>query len=251
MTEIEPSNDRSVSWQPWGFWATSGLGLLVVVLYLLIGLLVAIALVFLALDTDVNQGADAFALANSNPNFVIGGSLVSAVIAFLLVLLIAGRRRGASWIEYLAVRRPAAKELLVWLGISVATVIVLGVIGELLDRPAVPELWEELYRSSSILPILLLAVIAAPLFEESLFRGFLFTGWSSSKLGVTGTILLTAAFFTVLHAGYDAFDLGQVFVLGVLLGIARYRSGSLVVPVVMHAFTNALAFLQMAYILGV
>ncbi len=251
MTESEPSSDQQVSWRPWGFWATSGLGLLVVVVYVLLGLLVAIALVSLALDTDVNQGADAFDLINSNPNFVIGGTLVSAVIGTLLILMIAGRRRGASWTEYLAMHRPTTKELLVWLGIAVAVVILLGVIGVLLDRPPVPEFWVKVYGMTSILPLLALAIVAAPVFEESLFRGFLFTGWSQSELGATGTIVLTAALFTILHGQYDAYDLSQVFVLGLLLGIARYRTGSLVVPVAMHVLTNALAFLQMAFILGV
>ena len=250
MSVVEPPNEKQIGWQPWGFWATSGLGLVVLMVYLLLSILFVSAVMILSIDTGVNPGTDALETVNSNPDIVILSTLVGAGIGFLLTLLIAGRRRGASWTEYLAMHRPSSKELLIWLGITVATVILLGVIGVVLDRPAVPEYWVELYSSSSIVPLLVLAVVAAPLFEESLFRGFLFTGWLSSRLGATGTIVLTAALFTALHAGYDAFDLSQVFVLGLLLGIARYRSGSLVIPVAMHAFSNAIAFLQMAYILG-
>ena len=252
MTEIEPPTEGPERWQPWGAWATAGIGLAVIVVYLVVSVVAASSIALFDFDASgVTPAADPLGTVGSNPNIVIISSLVSAVIGTLLILLITSRRRGVSWLEYLAIHRPVTKELLVWLGITIATVVLLGVIGMLLGRPPVQEFWDEVYSSSSILPLLVLAVIAAPLFEESLFRGFLFRGWSRSKLGATGTILLTAALFTVLHAQYDAFDLGQVFVLGILLGIARHRSGSLVVPVVMHAFTNAFAFLQMAYILGV
>ena len=186
---------------------------------------------------------------DTNPNVIVVATLISAVIGTLLIFLIAGRRKGSSWTRYLSINYPKAKELFIWLGITVATLVLLGLIGVLFDRPAVHEQWAELYKASAIIPLLVLAVIAAPLFEESLFRGFLFAGWSQSKLGVTGTIILTAVLFTALHAQYDLFDLGQVLVLGILLGVARYRSGTLVVPIAMHALTNALAFAQMAYIL--
>ena len=247
MTESEPPIEQEVSWRPWGIWATAGLGLLVLVVYLLLSALTVVPL------TMAFSGESAASVTvetlETNPNVIVVSTLVSAAIGTLLILLIAGRRKGSSWWEYLSIHRPRAKELFIWLGITVATVAILGLIGMLLDRPPVHELWSELFKASAIIPLLILAVVAAPLFEESLFRGLLFMGWSQSKLGATGTIVLTAVLFTALHAQYDLFDLGQVLVLGILLGIARYRSGSLVVPIAMHALTNALAFAQMAYIL--
>ena len=247
MTEAKPTSEQPIGCQPWGFWATSGLGLIIVIVYFTFTLLFASIAILPSVDTGLDQGLDT---ADTNVNIVITATLVSAVIGTLLILLITRRRRGASWTTYLAVNLPTAKELLIWMGVTAVMLILLGMIGSLLDRPAVPEYWVELYSASSILPLFLLAVVAAPIFEESHFRGFLFKGWSNSKLGVIGTIFLTAALFTTLHAGYDAFDLGQVLVLGIVLGVARYQSGSLVVPVAMHALTNALALLQMTYILG-
>lgn len=253
MTETEPRQVREASWRPWGFWATSGLGLVVMLAYFVVSMLAVSGYVLLSLDTSaVDQATAALEEIGSDPNVLVVTSLASAVVGTLLVLLIAARRKGTSCTEYLAAHRPAIEQLFVWLAFTVLTVAVLGMIGFLLDRPPVQELWADIYKSSSILPLLLLAIIAAPLFEESLFRGFLFRGWVQSKLGVVGTILLTSALFTALHAQqYDAFDLGQVLALGLLLGIARHRSGSLVVPVAMHALANGLALLHMAYILGV
>ncbi len=248
MTQSELPDEQQVSWQPWGFWATAGLGLAVLIVYLVLSGLTVIPL-SIAFSGESAESVTVETLG-SNQNAIVVSTLISAVISGLLILFIAGRRKASSWKEYLSVHRPIAKDLFIWLGITVATIVLLGLLGMLLDRPAVQEQWADLYKASAIVPLLLLAVIAAPLFEESLFRGFLFTGWSQSKLGVTGTVILTAVFFTALHAQYDLFDLGQVLVLGLLLGIARYKSGSLLVPIAMHALTNALAFAQMAFILG-
>ena len=248
MTETEASKESATSWKPWGFWATAGLGLAIFLAY---AVLSTLALIPFTLDIGAeNITPETLEGMQSNPDVVVASTLVSAVGGTLLILLIAALRKGTSWREYLAVRRPGAKELLVWLGIVVGTVIVLEVIALLFDQP-VPEWWVEVYQASENIPLLVLAiVVAAPLFEESFFRGFLFAGWSQSKLGATGTILLTSVLFTIVHSQYDAFHLGQVFVLGALLGVARYRTGSLVITISMHAFINVIAFLQVAYLIG-
>ena len=250
MAESEPPTDNLVSWKPIGVWATAGLGFVVFLAYLLLSTIATIP--FVIDSSGEIASAESLETLERNPYWVVASTLVSALGGTLLILLIVALRKGVSFAEYLAIHRPAAKEMFNWLGLAFATVVLLGVIGWLLNQPAVPEWWRDVYGASTNLPFLVLAiVIAAPLFEESLFRGFLFTGWSDSKLGVTGTILLTTILWTVIHTQYGAFDLAQVFVIGILLGIARHRSRTLVVPFLMHAFVNALACLQVAYILGV
>lgn len=249
MTESDTSSPEAASWKPWGFWATAGLGLAIFLTWLVLSTL---ALIPFTLDIGTaNLTDETIEGLERNPDVVVASTLVSATGGTLLILLIVALRKGVSWKEYLAIRRPGAIELLMWLGISLATMVVLEAVGMLLDRPSVPEWVVDVYGASTNVPLLVLAIVfVGPLFEESLFRGFLFTGWSESKLGATGTIVLTALLFTVLHLQYDVYDLGQIFVLGVLLGIARYRSGSFVVPLVMHMFWNALAIIQVAYVLA-
>ena len=95
------------------------------------------------------------------------------------------------------------------------------------------------------LPLFWIAlVIAAPLFEEFLFRGFLFSGWLNTRLRATGTILLTSALWTLIHVQYDVVQLLVVFVYGIVLGLARYRTGSLIAPLVIHGAINMIALLQ-------
>ena len=77
-------------------------------------------------------------------------------------------------------------------------------------------------------------------------RGFLFEGLRRSWLGDAGTVLLTALMFASIHVQYVDFYVAQVFCLGLLLGAARVRTGSVILTVGMHALVNAVAMLQLA-----
>jgi len=80
------------------------------------------------------------------------------------------------------------------------------------------------------------AVVLAPVFEEFLFRGFLFGGlrrWT----GPWGAAVLSAAAFAAFHMEIDAMPV--LFVLGIALARLRERTGGLVAPMAMHACFNA------------
>jgi membrane protease YdiL (CAAX protease family) len=89
-------------------------------------------------------------------------------------------------------------------------------------------------------------VIAAPLFEEMLFRGFLLKGFATSFMGPIGAVFVTSGVWAVLHVQYDAFDMATVFCSGLLLGTARLVTGSLLVPLALHAAVNLLATVEVA-----
>jgi len=65
-------------------------------------------------------------------------------------------------------------------------------------------------------------------------------------LGVVGAILITALIWTVIHGQYDWYVRSNIFVIGVLFGIARYKSGSILPPLGMHMLMNALALVEVA-----
>jgi len=89
-------------------------------------------------------------------------------------------------------------------------------------------------------------VVFAAAFEESFFRGFLFAGLRNSRLGVWGTIILTALLWAGLHIQYQWFGLGVIFAVGILLGFMRFRTNSLITAMVMHAFFNLVALVILA-----
>ena len=103
---------------------------------------------------------------------------------------------------------------------------------------------EQLEKQPFILAIFgVMAVTVAPLFEELLFRGFLQPLFTRT-FGVIAGILITGVLFGALHAPEYKFVwqyAAAVSFVGVVLGIVRYRTGSIIPSTVMHACYNAVA----------
>jgi membrane protease YdiL (CAAX protease family) len=86
--------------------------------------------------------------------------------------------------------------------------------------------------------IAVLAIAAAPLVEEFLFRGLIFRGLRRSW-GLTASVLAAAGLFAAAH---PPLSFVPVFSLGVAAAIAFERSGWLLAPVLAHALYNAAVF---------
>jgi hypothetical protein len=93
-------------------------------------------------------------------------------------------------------------------------------------------------------------IIFAPAFEEVFFRGFLFEGFRYSRIGVVGAIVLTSLIWAALHMQYDPFEMFLVFLMGLLLGILRYKTGSLWSPLLMHSLNNLAATIELVLYVG-
>ena len=93
----------------------------------------------------------------------------------------------------------------------------------------------------------LTATVLAPLFEETLFRGVLLPVLAQ-RLGGLGAVLASAAVFALAHLSLG--ELVPLFVLGVGLGLLRWRTGRLAPGVFMHGFWNALTFINLISLAG-
>src|SRR5262249_21181976 len=89
-------------------------------------------------------------------------------------------------------------------------------------------------------------VIVAPAGEEILFRGFLFRGWASSPHSTWPAILVIAGAWAASHTQYDWFGTIQIFLIGLLFGWMRWRSGSQTIITFLNRRLNARATLQTA-----
>lgn len=133
-----------------------------------------------------------------------------------------------------------------WSLLLLAFVVVGDFISVLLARPVLPEFMHRTYETAGFLPLLLLAVlVAAPVAEEVLFRGFMFEGLARSSAGPLGAILLSAGLWAAIHLQYDLFGIGQIFLGGILLGWARWQTGSLYACIILHGLLNLFATLQL------
>lgn len=91
------------------------------------------------------------------------------------------------------------------------------------------------------------AVVLAPLFEETLFRGVLLPVLGE-RLGGSWAVLISAAIFAVAHLSLG--ELAPLFVLGIGLGWLRWRSGRLACCTLMHAMWNGLTFANLLLLAG-
>jgi ABC-2 type transport system permease protein len=79
-----------------------------------------------------------------------------------------------------------------------------------------------------------LAVVAAPLCEEFIFRGLIFGGLRRS-IGLMPSILMSAALFAIMH---PPASWAPVFALGVTTAFVYDRTRALLAPVLVHALYN-------------
>ena len=83
--------------------------------------------------------------------------------------------------------------------------------------------------------LLTLAVAVAPVFEETFFRGFVYPA-VKQRLGVVGGLAVVSFVFASVHFNLNAFV--PVFVLGAMLGLAYEITGTILVPITVHALFN-------------
>jgi membrane protease YdiL (CAAX protease family) len=94
---------------------------------------------------------------------------------------------------------------------------------------------------------LLVVGIGAPLSEELLFRGFLFSALAS-RLGLAGAALATSLVWAAMHYGYTLIGLAEVFLVGLLFAWLLWRTGSLRVAIFCHALYNSLIVLVLRHV---
>ncbi|MEH6457121.1 MAG: type II CAAX endopeptidase family protein [Cocleimonas sp.] len=240
----------------WGFWATLVFGLLVFTVFS-----ICQAAGLFAYIAAVNPQALA---ALSNPDSAIGaeqllgqymfngdaiavGQIPAAIVGVMMIIWFASMRKLLSVDEYLDLNIPTLKSMLLFLGLMILIMIAMESVNYFLDRP-VPEFMTKVYNSTQNLPLLWIAVaVGAPFFEEFLFRGFLLEGLSRSKLGMIGAIILTSASWAVIHVQYGWFEIISIFLIGIVLCIAKIKSKSLYVPIAMHMLMNLAASVAMEF----
>jgi membrane protease YdiL (CAAX protease family) len=252
--EIEETN---VEKKVWGFWATAGWGALVMFISFVVQVIIAVIFIVTRLITEIEPALTEFDFMEWMDIIDMGLMLsvsivVSSVICVLLIFIIIKVRRDVTIADYLGVRSISTRTVLVALGISVAYIILSVVVNVILNRPAEPDFMTEAYFSSVWPALFWIAVVfLGPVFEEVLFRGFLFEGFSKSKLGVAGTIFITALVWAGFHLQYGLFEIASIFILGVIFGIMRYKTGTIWTPLIMHVFNNLAAMLVLSLEIGV
>ena len=173
--------------------------------------------------------------------------VLSQVLGLLAVLGLL-RRRDVPLGPLIGPARPLGRHVGIGVGLGIVAIVgstlIVSVLVTLTGSEATPE--QVLTQGITDTPVQLLltvlaAVVMAPIAEELLFRGLLHRGLRR-RMHVVPATLLSSALFAVVHVEVAASQplalIGLTFV-GVVLAIAHERTGSLLVPVVIHATHNA------------
>jgi membrane protease YdiL (CAAX protease family) len=144
-------------------------------------------------------------------------------------------RKGPTIKQYLGFNDVESKALLKWLFASCFFIVVVWVLARLGVFGEVEKSSRVINQPEKILPLYVGAFfIAMPAFEEILFRGFLFEGIRSSHLGSMGAIIITSLIWAV-PAAYGGMDkAGVAFGMGLMIGFARERTGSILTAMAMR-----------------
>jgi membrane protease YdiL (CAAX protease family) len=110
-----------------------------------------------------------------------------------------------------------------------------------------PESFIEFMLAEPILLGFISVVVVAPIIEEFLFRGFLYSQLRRSALKDWGAIAVSSLVWTAIHFQYEIGILFFLFLFGLFLGYLRLKYNSLLIPIALHAINNLLSFLQTIY----
>jgi membrane protease YdiL (CAAX protease family) len=128
-----------------------------------------------------------------------------------------------------------------------ATIAAIAYLRLAADTPLLSRLPETIIsRQGGVLWLALLAVVAAPIFEEFIFRGLIFAGLRRT-LGLTASLIASAAIFALVHPPPAVIP---VFGLGVAAALAYEATGVLLAPMLVHALYNAAVISYQAFASG-
>ena len=223
---------------PWGL-ADVSLALVVMVLIAVMLVLPAGAVAeAIAGDMDVEKDPEALAVL-LGANLGLEAALLGAAYLFSVA------KYKVSW-GALGFRRPKKGGL--WLPLVVlglAWVIMgsyFGIAEAVLPEVLVPKegsIPDAAFDSATVLPIaVLLAIVFAPLMEETFFRGFIFNALRG-RWGVVASAVVSGLLFGSLH--FQVATIIPFTAIGVLFAFAYVYSGSLIASISAHLMFNGVS----------
>jgi len=233
-------NNNNNKFKPWGFWVTLCFSIITVILFYIsiFGVFNVIYLIeknqnplidLTDLGKKIKQNLGNLAILLGVAFFVI----ITPILFFLIKL-----KKGISVQEYLAfTKKPSTRAFIYWTTGLFVIKSSAFIILHYFDKPIIEEIYIKVFEtSSSSLSLFLTIAILIPIYEEIIFRGFLYKSFRESKVGKWGALIISSFFFAIIH--YE--NILGIFFIGIIFGIAREKTDSLYVPISMHILNNGM-----------
>lgn len=184
---------------------------------------------------------------------IVSGAVVYASIVIFLVGLLVYRNFWVAdvfGLDSMGFARTLGRSLL-WLGaayplLMLVQAMVYGAAGGEMSPQEVVEFLQNADTPRDRLAVLAMAVVVAPVAEEMIFRGYLYPV-GKRYFGAFASMVVTSLLFAVLHGHMGS--LPALFTLAMCLGLAYEKSGTLLVPMIMHAVFNAISVTAILFFL--
>jgi len=210
----------------------------------LIGVYVAGKLLLPAASTS--SVSDILFFGSSNGTVVSVSIFISCLLLTALSVLIV-RLKGSDVRQYLAFTPFSLAVGLGLFGLLLLFMIGSEALTYLLDKSPLVFI-DPLYESVNSVWLLIVAiVIVAPLYEELVFRGVLWSAIAeqfSEQRGAVIASVVTSVIFAVIHLQYGLYEISTLVVLALIFCYARIKSGSLLLPMLLHMINNGAAMWQ-------
>lgn len=186
-----------------------------------------------------------------NDGTVVSLSIVVSCVLLVAISVLIIRLKGGDSRQYLALQPLSWSISMGMLGVLLIFTIGSQVLTYLLNETPF-DFVDPLYQSVSSVWLLVFAmVIVAPLYEELVFRGILwsaiaeqFADSSQQHYGAIVASILTSLIFAVIHLQYGIYEISTIVILALIFCYARIRSGSLLLPMILHMINNGVAMWQ-------
>ncbi|HTB14085.1 MAG TPA: type II CAAX endopeptidase family protein [Bryobacteraceae bacterium] len=168
-------------------------------------------------------------------------SLIYALLMGVLYLLVAWRYQRPFWqsLGWTVFRLP-----FLCAAVGPVLAIVTSTLGVLLKAPPTPAIEDLISDRRSLFIMMLFLTVFGPVFEELVFRGFLFPLLAKS-VGPWLGILLAATPFALVHGSQYQWHWQHLILIGLaggVFGFVRYKTGSTAAATLAHMGYNATLF---------
>ena len=188
----------------------------------------------------------------SNDGTVVSISIMIGCVLLVAISALVIRVRGGNLKQYLVLRPFSLAVGMGMIGLLLIFMIGSQALTYVLDKSPLAFV-DPLYQSVSSVWLLIFAmVIVAPIYEELIFRGILWSAIAeqftsppdTEYRGAIVASLVTSLIFAVIHLQYGIYEISTIVVLAILFCYARIKSGSLILPILLHIINNGAAMWQ-------